>query len=286
MAQLVARLVRNEKVGGSNPPSSTTGRHPIRMSAFCMLGCVVAVLVAVLLVVPLVFGAPAGRVVGPGRCVCRWAAARPRAVRAASLRLGASSRSPARPRRRPRAPQPGPAGTHRHRVQAMPSPTGTAARPSGALHTGGTWCTDGAVRRLEARPGPAAAHGHRSQTLRPLRRSSSWWCLVYSAISHVIPSQLVQTLNSPRWDCNVFGWSRKVTVGNYVRNLFGCVLAAAHRHRGEVLRPLRRASHLWGQECCCVGSLDLCLAFGTKFALLGFLVVRTVHNSPCLASWW
>ena len=29
MAQLVARLVRNEKVGGSNPPSSTTCRHPI-----------------------------------------------------------------------------------------------------------------------------------------------------------------------------------------------------------------------------------------------------------------
>ena len=26
---MVARLVRNEKVGGSNPPSSTTGRHPI-----------------------------------------------------------------------------------------------------------------------------------------------------------------------------------------------------------------------------------------------------------------
>ena len=51
--------------------------------------------------------------------------------------------------------------------QAPPPPMGTAARPSGALHTGGTWCTDGAVRRLEARPGPAAAHGHRSQTLRP-----------------------------------------------------------------------------------------------------------------------
>ena len=29
MAQLVARLVRNEKVGGSNPPSSTTDRHTI-----------------------------------------------------------------------------------------------------------------------------------------------------------------------------------------------------------------------------------------------------------------
>ena len=238
-----------------------------------------------LLLAPLVFRAPEGLLWGRAAWCARGRrpAREPSALRAS---LGASSRSPARPRRRPRAPQPGPAGTHRHRVQAMPSPTGTAARPSGALHTGGTWCTDGAVRRLEARPGPAAAHGHRSQTLRPLRRSSSWWCLVYSAISHVIPSQLVQTLNSPRWDCNVFGWSRKVTVGNYVRNLFGCVLAAAHRHRGEVLRPLRRASHLWGQECCCVGSLDLCLAFGTKFALLGFLVVRTVHNSPCLASWW
>ena len=262
MAQLVARLVRNEKVGGSNPPSSTTGRHPIRMSVFCMHGCVVAAGSA---------GVPGagGPAVGPGCLVCPWAAARPRAVRAASLRLGASSRSPARPCRRPWAPQPCP---------PVPPASSTPAMP-GLL-------TCGWARRLEARPGPAAAHGHRSQTLRPLRRSSSWWCLVYSAISHVIPSQLVQTLNSPRWDCNVFGWSRKVTVGNYVRNLFGCVLAAAHRHRGEVLRPLRRASHLWGQECCCVGSLDLCLAFGTQFALLGFLVVRTVQNSPCLASWW
>ena len=40
-----------------------------------------------------------GRRVGPGCFVCPWAAARPRAVRAASLRLGASSRSPVRPRR-------------------------------------------------------------------------------------------------------------------------------------------------------------------------------------------
>lgn len=28
MAQLVARLVRNEKVGGSNPPRSTTKQGP------------------------------------------------------------------------------------------------------------------------------------------------------------------------------------------------------------------------------------------------------------------
>ena len=38
MAQLVARLVRNEKVGGSNPPSSTTSKVcPARILAgqFC-----------------------------------------------------------------------------------------------------------------------------------------------------------------------------------------------------------------------------------------------------------
>ena len=41
------------------------------------------------------------------------------------------------------------------------------------------------------------------------------------SISHVIPLQLVQTLKSPRWNCNVFRRSQKMTVGNYVRNLSG-----------------------------------------------------------------
>ena len=57
---------------------------------------------------------------GPGRCVCRWAAARPRVVRAASFARRVASK-------------PG---------QAPPPPTGTAARPSypsGALHTSGAW---------------------------------------------------------------------------------------------------------------------------------------------------
>ena len=57
---------------------------------------------------------------GPGRCVCRWAAARPRAVRAASFARRVASK-------------PG---------QAPPPPTGTAADPSGALHTCGAWCAD------------------------------------------------------------------------------------------------------------------------------------------------
>ena len=72
--------------------------------------------------------------------MCRWAAARPRAVRAASFARRVASK-------------PG---------QAPPPPTGTAADPSGALHTRGAVSLEcGWVRRLEARPGPATAHGHR-----------------------------------------------------------------------------------------------------------------------------
>ena len=96
--------------------------------------------------------------VGPGCLVCPWAAARPRAVRAASLWLGASPRSPARPRHRPRALQPGPSG------------------PSGALHTSGAWCAVGcfgASFRSSARPslrprppppGPVGRLGRWSET--------------------------------------------------------------------------------------------------------------------------
>ena len=76
--------------------------------------------------------------------MCPWAAARPLAVRAASLRLGASARSPARPCRRPRTPRPRP-----------PVPSAPAA-----------------LCRCVWRPGPAAAHGYRGDALRrpPHRR--------------------------------------------------------------------------------------------------------------------
>ena len=99
--------------------------------------------------------------------MCPWAAARLRAVRAASFARRVASK-------------PG---------QAPPPPTGTAARPSGALHAGGLFC----VRYRSGSP----------------------------AMSHVIPLQVFQTLNSERWNCNVFGRSRKMTEGNYVRLLFG-----------------------------------------------------------------
>ena len=146
MAQLVARLVRNEKVGGSNPPSSTTGRHPIRMSVFCMPGrCCGGALRRWC----------SGRCVcfvGPGCSVCPWAAARPRAVRAASFARRVVSK-------------PG---------LALPPPTGTAVGP---CH-----------RPPVPRPGPAAAHEHRSLSLRSLRRPPHWrhlacWCVADRAPS-------------------------------------------------------------------------------------------------------
>ena len=97
---------------------------------------------------------------------------------------------------------PGSAAAHRHRDQAPSPPAGVAAwpsGPSGALHTGGAVSLTCACAsaRCPARPRHC-----------PL-------------ISHVIPLRLVQSLNLHRWNCNVFGVSRKMTAINYVRNLGG-----------------------------------------------------------------
>ena len=100
-----------------------------------------------------------------------------------------------------------------------------------------------------------------------------------------------------------------MTVGNYVRNLSGPGQVPS-RPAGNVVRPraskparalrflrcpplrslrhpphrsLRHPPHRWGLVSCCVGEPHLRLAFGTKFSLLGFLVVTTVQNSPCMS---
>ena len=74
-----------------------------------------------------------------------------------------------------------------------------------------------------------------------------------------------------------------------MRNLSGGGLAVTRGCRGHPLAP-RPGPPVppapftpVAPGCCCVGSLDICLAFGTKFSLLGFLVVRTVQNSPCMS---
>ena len=101
-------------------------------------------------VAPRVFRAPEGPA-----AVCaggRRPAREPSALRAS---LGASPRSPARPRHRPPAPR-----------QIPPAPS-TPVGP-GVLRSGLARC-------LAIRPGPAAAHRHRG---RSLRRPPHQWCQV------------------------------------------------------------------------------------------------------------
>ena len=146
-----------------------------------------------LLVAPPVFRAPRG-LLGPGCWLCPWAAARPRAVRAASFARRVASK-------------PG---------QAPPPPTGTAARPSGpsgALHTSGACCAEDDSPRLEARPGPAAADQHRAlalpppagrckQALRSLRRPPHrrhlwFWCARPGSIAHGHRNKALRSLRRP-----------------------------------------------------------------------------------------
>ena len=83
--------------------------------------------------------------------------------------------------------------------QAPPPPTGTAARPSippaPSTPVGPGVLACGSARRLEARPGPEAV----------------------SAISHVIPLRIFQTMNSYRWGFNVSGPCCNFVQSNYVR---------------------------------------------------------------------
>ena len=169
-----------QALGGSNPPSSATGpRDRFRFRGFC---CLQPRLISgrrescppasrprrvLLLVVLLVFWAPEGPAALMGRAaLCargRRPAREPSAPRAS---LGASSRSPARPRHRPPAPQPGPPDP--------PAPSTPAALVSLGL----------------SRPGPAAAHRHRGQALRALRcpphRRHLWCCAHRPAIGRLL----------------------------------------------------------------------------------------------------
>ena len=68
--------------------------------------------------------------------------------------------------------------------------------------------------------------------------------------------------------------------GGYRRHSRGAAARLCASKPARALRILRYPPHRWGLVCCCVGEPRLCLAFGTKFSLLGFLVVKTVQNSP------
>ena len=171
-------------------------------------GCRFFVCLGVVAVVRCCGAAGVPGAVGPGRCMCRWAAARPRdrhtracgsewSISRPALALPPPTGTAAGPRHRPRAPQPDPAADHGHRSLVPPlarlgglTSFGAAPRsppvpsePSGAFHTSGAWLLMcGLARRLEARPGPAIAHGHRRQALRILRHPPHRWHLVCGCV--------------------------------------------------------------------------------------------------------
>ena len=144
----------------SRQGAGTSVPAPLAYPAACRAG---------LLVVPLVFRAPEGPA-----AVCaggRRPAREPSAPRAS---LGASPRSPARPRHRPPAPRPArypfvPARSphasfaRSGRSRSPPVPSG----PSGALHTSGAWCVDGrgASSCGPASPPPTGASGDSRETV-------------------------------------------------------------------------------------------------------------------------
>ena len=97
-----------------------------------------------------------------------------------------------------------------------------------------------------------------------------------SSISHVIPLQLIHTLKPPRWNCNVFRRSQKMTVGNYVRNLSGPGSVTAH---GTAAWPHGALC----AGCCGLALLNLCL-YARKSSPCGAISsrmrdkVRPVHS--------
>ena len=106
-------------------------------------------------------------------------------------------------RRRPRPPaRLGDLTSFGAAPRSPPVPSG----PSGALHTSGA-----RPSRRPWAPQPGLAGLAATPSDRP-------GC---SAISHVIPLRVFQTLKSLRWNCNVLRGSRKLTVVNYVRLLLG-----------------------------------------------------------------
>ena len=161
--------------------------------------------------------------VGPGRCVCRWAAARPRDrhTRAALGVVDLEAR-------------PGPATAHQHRGQA---PQASRRPPIGR----GVCVMPGQAPQAPRRPrsvglvvcvltGPAVAHLRRGQVLQPLRRSTP----VGPGVLVCCSSFRNLACNSPPalcWFVSVCDVTPLVFV-NCMRLLLSAGPAVAHRHRG------------------------------------------------------
>ena len=150
---------------------------------------------------------------GPGCLTRPWAAARPRAVRAASFARRVDSLSGQAPPLLSNFARNSPASTSNIEFMSLELQRFQAIFKSDRGKLCAKCVCGGRVGSLSGQAPPPPT----GTAARPRR---------YSAISHVIPLRVLQTLNSCRWDCNVFGLSPKVTVGNYVRNVSGAGASA------------------------------------------------------------
>ena len=160
-------------------------------------------------------------------------------------------------------------------------PTGAAAWP----------------RRLPRalQPGAAGVPGILVEPIRPARPLACLQSLSKRLhrgcpkMSHVIPLRVFQILNSCRWNCNVFGWSRKMTEGNYVRNLAGGGVVATHGRRSLAPPPPTGTA---ARRCWCSGHLSRtdpprtssCLPSITFEAATSWLPKNVARNSPASIS--
>ena len=200
---------------------------------------------------------------GPGRCVCRWAAARPRAVRAASFARRVASK-------------PG---------QAPPPPTGTAADPSGALHTSWAWCAEvwfGALSRDPARPrhrpwvpppGPVGQLGRLSETAIAFvgaGRALSETAIAFAGAGRALSETAV-----------TFARSRSRGIETVVA-FAGEKWAFLVQFSGAEVMPVSRLP-CWGRAVVLSVSMSPCCraSCAKKFALRGLMWVCARNSSPC-----
>ena len=189
---------------------------------------------------------------GPGCFVCPWAAARPRAVRAASFARRVGSK-------------PG---------QALPPTTGTAAwpsSPSGALHTSGAWCAEvwfGALSRDPARPrhrpwvpppGPVGQLGRLSET-----------AIAFVGAGRALSETAI-----------AFAGAGRASIETAIA-FAGAKWALLVQFSGAEVMPVSRLP-CWGRAVVLSVSMSPCCraSCAKKFALRGLMWVCARNSSPC-----
>ena len=198
---------------------------------------------------------------GPGRLECRWAAARPRAVRAASFARRVASKPGQAPQASRRPPigrghlcvaWPGPAAAHGHRSLAL-----RILRPSTPVGLGVLTCACASARSPAVPSGPSGTR-HNGGALHTGGAGSLMCALSVELLSGQAPPPPINfACNSPAACSNIefaslelqcFRMVSKSDRRKLCATLVSAVPAAAFGCWGRTLRPFRRSSsqRRWG----------------------------------------